>query len=82
MIKVGDEVICINNLYEYEYGNMMAELPCEVGDICKIKHVHHDEVSLFHDSWIFGINEDFFKYFITIGQWREQQIKTILDDNN
>ena len=60
----------------------MAELPCEVGDICIVNDVYSYDgtiysIVLFGD-WIF--DNIFSKYFIPIAEWREQQIKSVLDD--
>ena len=81
MIKAGDKVICINSDYD-EY-DILAELPCEVGDICEIHSVSTTtplgEVFMFKGLWEFDISM-FYKYFIPIAEWREQQIKSVLDD--
>ena len=83
MIKAGDKVICINSYYDEI--NFMTEIPCEIGDICIVDEIRKHSydgtiysIVLFGD-WTFDKNI-FSKYFIPIAEWREQQIKSVLDD--
>jgi hypothetical protein len=77
MIKEGDKVICINNVYEEQ--GLLAEIPCEIGDIIEVSFVNHEHMMVYIlDVWDFNINT-FLKYFITLSEWREQQMKSILD---
>ena len=80
----GDKVMCINS--DYEETGLMAEIPCEVGDICIVDEIRsynshqrkYIDIVLFGD-WLFDSNI-FCKYFITIADWREKQIKSVIDD--
>jgi len=84
MIKAGDRVVCIDIINGIDVTNN-TKFPCEIGDICIVeeirKHNYNGTASsivLFGD-WIFG-SEIFSNYFITLAEWREQQIKIVLDD--
>ena len=81
MIKAGDKVICIKT-------DIYGELPCEVGGIYVVDDIRtrsYDgkiiSIVIFTDYLFDDIN-NFIKYFIPIAEWREQQIKSVLDDNN
>jgi len=88
MIKKGDKVICIDDVVDVDD----YSTPFEKGNIYEVSAiVSHDwfdntrSVLMFDNSYLFDYDFPdseiyFFKYFILLSEFREQQIKTILDD--
>ena len=84
MINIGDKVICSKLEYISTNGEN-CELPFTIGDSYDIQRINN-RLCVYIDGYAFGLYKDdvyirlFSDYFITIAEYREQQIKTILDE--
>jgi hypothetical protein len=87
MINVGDKVICLKDYvvygflskHTYKENKIYEVLTSEIG-VSQYRIFINDEENA--GLWFDLItNKDFYsKYFITLAEWREQQIKIVLDD--
>ena len=93
MIKEGDKIICIKTLYNKKYHKSMDNnrIIFHKGDVLYIEasppvyHFRNKDLSIyatFDDSsndtlWSLDEIRD---YYMTMAEWREQQINSILDD--
>ena len=95
MIKVGDKVICISevslNIYNQERRSFKIGEVCEVVKYAEntfeyVKDAKYVQLRGNTDSLFFYLDKpirqwkNFSDHFITMAEWREQQINSILDD--
>jgi hypothetical protein len=83
MIKAGDKVICIKLDYMTSDG-ILHQLDFSIGEIYVVGSANN-LIAIRGYGWAFGINDsncirEFKDYFITLAEWREQQINSILND--
>ena len=95
MIKAGDKVVCVKD-YEYVYTNRKANYTegftyevLGIGEQTGRAYIKCDDedygrrAGSFFDIHGDSINSPLFSdYFIPLSEFREQQIKSVLDDNN
>jgi hypothetical protein len=94
MIKVGDKVICIKNLSfkgknqnecSYITGNKYEITRLYPPINSKLIYVRTD-IPVYNSDFRFRVDREthltklFSDYFITLAEWREQQINSILDE--
>ena len=83
MSKPGDKVVCIRLDYINGVGDL-SKLSLNIGQIYIVEHVELYSVSVC--GYLFGIYDETWKirsfsdYFIPLSEWREKQIKIVLDD--
>jgi hypothetical protein len=74
----GDKVICIKDLFINEFST------CTIltkGNLYEIEDVYNKTFWIMTNDRLRVINNDIFsKYFITLPEWREQQMRSILDE--
>jgi hypothetical protein len=86
MIKKGDKLVCIKNVYHYEYGHInfkkgsVYEIAGVCNDgVCNSYLIYTEDktgasISFDKKSTVYNTN------FISLAEWREQQINSILED--
>jgi hypothetical protein len=79
MIKKGDEVVCIKSFFDIYLANEIYVIDDKSGNdlfIAEINHYGRYGFSIDYSS----ISLLFEEYFMTLAEWREQQMKDILKD--
>jgi hypothetical protein len=79
MIKTGDKIICIEDSFlpiKYSYVRFLTK-----GNLYEVEDVYDNTFWVKTDDVlrVFKI-VNFKNYFITLAEWREKQINSILDD--
>jgi len=74
----GDKVICIKDLFINEFSTFTI---LTKGNLYEIEDVYNKTFWVMTNDRLRAFNvESFSKYFITLAEWREQQINSILDE--
>jgi hypothetical protein len=83
MTKVGQKLVCIQD-FNIEIFGVASDLIYKKGDICEVESI---DVKFAYPYFLRFENEtnnfsyeEITKYFITLAEWREKQIDSILED--
>jgi hypothetical protein len=81
MIKVGDKVFCIKDFFYFDkklFHNNKSYIVGGVSSLTKMIYIKDGISDNICSGFWFDINKD--QYFITLAEFREQQIKSVIDE--